>query len=183
VTLFDLETETGMLAGDRRGQFVETFKGVVRDVQIEKGKVQTVRIDHATIGQISQKLDVGVRLVEVVHSFVEARVGGSFDGRAAKVEVVHDLQGAGVSEENTKAGIWDDATVSGGRRANVNPASERAKLCQIWERGTTHFIRARRSVSMGNKVIDADEMVKAYGQKLGCRFAPESMVRRASPIV
>jgi hypothetical protein len=97
-------------------------------------------------------LDIGVGFVKIVHAFVETRMCGGFDGRAAKVEVVHDLQGAGVSEENAKAGVWNDTTVASGRGADMDAASERSKLGQVWKWGTTHFERTRWAVTVGTKL-------------------------------
>ena len=70
-------------------------------------------------------------------------MGGGLDGRAAKVEVMHDLQqGARVSEENPEAGVGNNAAISSSRWANVDAAPKRSELRKIWKRSTTHLVRA-----------------------------------------
>jgi hypothetical protein len=103
VTLFDLESKEGVLASNGRGQVVEAFERVVGDFQVEEGEIQTIRVDDAVIGEKLQEFDVEIQFVEVVHSLVKSRVRSGLDGRAAKVKVVHYLQGAGVSEEDAEA--------------------------------------------------------------------------------
>ena len=160
VAFFDLKTKAGMLAGDGRRQFVKTVEWIIRDVQVEEREVHTIGIDNAVLGQILQKLDIGRRFIEIVHPFIEACMGGSLDSRTAKVEVVHDLQGTRIAEKNAKAGVWNNTTVSSSRRTNVDATSKRSKLHQVGERGPTHFIWARRSITVGNEIVEADEVVE-----------------------
>jgi hypothetical protein len=59
VAFFDLEAKTGVLASDGGRQFVKTIERVIGDFQVEGREVQTIRIDNASIGQGSQKFDIG----------------------------------------------------------------------------------------------------------------------------
>ena len=142
VTLHDLETEAGMLAGDGRGQFVEALEWVVGDFQIEKREIHAIGVDNAIVSEVPEEFHIRGRFIQIVHPLVETRMGGSLDGRAAKVEVIHDLQGARVSEKNTEAGVWDNATVLSSRWANVDATPKRSKLRKVWKRRAAHFVRA-----------------------------------------
>ena len=59
MAFFDLEAKTGVLASDGGRQFVKTIERVIGDFQVEGREVQTIRIDNASIGQGSQKFDIG----------------------------------------------------------------------------------------------------------------------------
>jgi hypothetical protein len=59
VAFFYLEAKTGVLASDGGRQFVKTIERVIGDFQVEGREVQTIRIDNASIGQSSQKFDIG----------------------------------------------------------------------------------------------------------------------------
>jgi hypothetical protein len=91
VTLHDLEPEAGMLACDGRGQFVKAFEWIVRDFQIEKREIQTIGVDDAVICEVPEEFYIRRWLIHIVHPFVKTCMGGGLDGRAAKVEVIHDL--------------------------------------------------------------------------------------------
>ncbi len=166
MTLLDFEAEARVFARDRAGQFVKALEGVIRNFEIEGRNVQFVRIDDAVVGEVAQRFHVGRRLIEIVHPFVEAGMCCCLDCRAAKVKIVHDLQGSRVSEEDAEAGVWHNAPVSRYRRTHVDAASERSKLCQVRERSAAHFVWTRWAVAVGNEVVDADSMIKHIRAKV-----------------
>ena len=88
------------------------------------------------------------------------RVCGGLDGQAAKVEVEHELQGAGISKEYAEAGVRDDTAVTSSCGSDVDAASERPKPCQVFVRGATHFVRTRRSVAVWDEIVETDVVVK-----------------------
>jgi hypothetical protein len=155
-----------MLATDGRRQFVEAIERIVGDLQVDKRDVHTIGVDDAVVSQVSKMLDVGRRFVEIVHTFVKTCMCGSFDGRAAKVKVIHDLQRAGVSKENAKAGVWNDTTVASGSWADMDAAPERSKLGQVGKRSTTHFERTHWRITVIHKIVEANVVVECIRPKI-----------------
>ena len=162
----DLKAEAWVFARDRAEQFVVALEGIIRNVEVEGRNVQFVRIDDAVVGKVAQRFHFGRRLVQIVHAFVESGMRCCLDGRAAEVKIVHDLQGSRVSEEDAEAGVRHDAPVSRCRRTHVDAAFERSKLFQIRERGAAHFVWTRLAVAVGNKVVDANIMIKCIRPKV-----------------
>jgi hypothetical protein len=71
VALLYLETKTGVLARDGMRQFVEPFKRIIRDFQIDGRKRQAIGIDDTIRRKVLQDLYVWGRFVQVIHPFVE----------------------------------------------------------------------------------------------------------------
>jgi hypothetical protein len=52
-----------MLAGDGRGQLVEAFEWIVRDLQIEKREIQSIGVDDAVISEVPEEFHIGGRFI------------------------------------------------------------------------------------------------------------------------
>ena len=120
--------------------------------------------------KVSQDLDVWRSgSDEIIHTFMKSGMHSSFDKGALDVVIVQDFEGARITEENAETRIGNNLAVARSRWPDMHTASKSAQFGQIWQFGSTHFIRAGRSSPVWDKIVEAQIMVECVWLETGLK--------------
>jgi hypothetical protein len=158
----DFKTEGGVITFDKLSDSIQAIEGVIGDFEVKRREQRPIRGNITIEGQVAEGKNIRRSVVmEVIHTFIEARVSGGLDDGAGQIIVIQDFESPGVPEKNPKARIGDDTSVSSSRRSYVNTTAECAQFGQIWEVTATHLMGTGNARTARDKIVEAHVMVKS----------------------
>ena len=87
----DLKTEAWVVTLDGLGDGVEAMERIVGHVEVDRRQGRAIGGDVAIRGQKAESLYVRGSIGEIVHTFVEASVGGRLDKATGQVKIVQNF--------------------------------------------------------------------------------------------
>jgi len=157
----NIETQSVVITEDRGGDVHELGK---RRMGRREGKflggtfIFTLGRERTTQGSTKLARMRG-RSLQVIHTFIELDVNGSFDTFRLDVPIVNVGHGGGVAEKNTDVDVIVKAMTTATRRTNVHATTKSSKALEV-DGEATGTDMGNTPTSMRNEAMDQETKIE-----------------------